>query len=88
MSAVVPFRLEPPDQVADVVDPDGVEAGGRFVEEDVVGLRCQGPGNGDPLLHPPGELGRIVVDGVLQPDEAEFFPDDPLDLRLGELAVP
>ncbi len=75
--------LEPPYQVADVVYPHRVEAGGRFVEEDVIRFRGERPGDGDPLLHPSRQLGGVVIDGILKTDEAELLDDDPLDFRFG-----
>jgi hypothetical protein len=80
----LPLPLEPEHQVPDVVDPDGVEAGGGLVEKDVLRVRRQGPGDGDPLLHAAGKLRRVEVDGLLQPHEGELLQHDPLDLLLGQ----
>ncbi len=62
------------DQIVDDVAHDGVEAGGRLVEENDLGLGGDGAGEADALAHAAGKLGRHQV-GHFRPqaDLALFF---------------
>ena len=52
------------DQLVDDVGQDRVEAGGRLVEEDHLGVGGDGAGEADALLHAARELGRVEVGGL------------------------
>ena len=61
-TAVAPSSLHAfDDQVVDDVGHDRVEAGGRLVEEDDLGLGGDGAGQRHALLHAAGELGRAEL---------------------------
>ena len=59
-----------------------VEGRGGLVTQQDLGSRCQGTGDGDALLLPAGELGRIGVGTGFQPDQGQQFADPALDLVL------
>ena len=67
------------DQIVEPAGGDRVEAGGRLVEEQNVGVEGQRPRQAGPLAHAAAEFGRKLVERVLHPDEAEFQPHQAAD---------
>ena len=57
--------------VEHLADELRVERRGRLVEEHELGLHGQRPGDGDPLLLPAGELLRVGVPAVAEPDAVQ-----------------
>jgi hypothetical protein len=60
--------MKPDDQMVDGVDEDGVEAGGRLVEEDDLRLGDERPRDGDALAHAAGDLGGVFVPHLREAD--------------------
>jgi hypothetical protein len=54
------FPLVLGDHAEDCVLPDGILAGGRFIEQDDARIGHQRPRQGDTLLHPPRKLRRVL----------------------------
>ncbi len=81
---------EPPLQVAQLVahlDAQlEVQVGQRLVEQEQARLQDQGPSDGDALLLPARELGRVAIRHVRQIDELQHLADPAPDLRLPDLA--
>ena len=48
-----------------------VESRERLVHEEDLGVRCEAPGDRDPLPHPPGELMRVAVLEPAEPDQIQ-----------------
>ena len=75
-----PLLLEPVEAVPQEVAGLGVEAGGRLVEDQQLRLGDEGPGDGEPALHPPRQRLDLVVGPVGQLGELEQplgpFADD------------
>src|ERR1039457_4811017 len=83
----LPFLLQPAYQVADVVHPHRVEAGGRFIKKDIVRFGGKCPGNSDPFFHPSRKLCRVIVNGIFQVDEAELLQNYLLNFLFRKFAV-
>ena len=81
-----------PDQVVDRVDEDGIEARGRLVEEDDLGLGHERPRDRHALAHAARDLRGVLVAHARQPDLLELLlhpaPDvgggQPASSRAGE----
>ena len=77
------------DQIVDDVGHDRVEAGGRLVEEDDLGIGGDGAGEAHPLLHAARQLGRIeLADLGAEPDLAELGDGDLPGLARGACFLP
>ncbi len=68
------------DQVVNGVDENGVEARGRLVEEDDLGLVDEGPGDRHALAHAARDLRRVLVAHAGQAHLLELLLDAALDL--------
>src|SRR4029453_14113205 len=75
------------DQVMDGVDQDRVQAGGRLVEEDDLGLGDQRPRDRHPLAHPARDLRRILGPHACEADLLELLLHAVVDLAGGEQAL-
>ena len=77
-SAVTPrSRTACDDQIVDDVGHDRIEAGGRLVEEDDLGLGGDGAGEADALLHAARKLGRAqLADLGAEADRGELLDRD------------
>jgi hypothetical protein len=67
--------------VVDGIDENGVEAGGRLVEEDDLGLVDESPGDRHALAHATRDLGGVLVPHVGEADLLELLLHPILDLR-------
>ncbi len=67
------------DQIVEPAGGDRIEAGGRFVEEQNVGVQRQRPRQTCPFAHAAAEFGRKLVDRVLHADQTEFQPHQAAD---------
>ena len=61
----------------------GVERGQRLVQQQHLGLDGQGPGQRDPLLLPAGDLVRVAVRLLGQPDQLQHLQRPPVPLAPG-----
>ena len=52
----------------------GIERGRGFIKEEYGGPKRQGPGDGDPLLLPPGKGARLLMRNGFQADLGEGVP--------------
>ena len=59
----------------------GVQSGGGLVTQQDLGVRCQGPGDGDPLLLAAGELGGIGVGLIGQTHDVQILQGTLFGLR-------
>ncbi len=73
---VMPAVGQAPHDVEHLADQLGVERRGRLVEEHQLRLHRQRPRDRDPLLLAAGELGRVAVGLVGQPDLGELLAAD------------
>ena len=69
------FPQDPDDLLAKRDTKAGVERRERLVEQDDLGLRCQGAGEGHSLTLATGELVGIRPRSVREPDEREALLD-------------
>ena len=60
----------------------GIQGRGGLVTQQHLGGRCQGSGDGDPLLLPAGEFGRIGVGASLETHQGQQFQHPGLDAGL------
>ena len=65
------FPVDVLDQLQDGVGGVGVQGAGGFVAQQHLGIGCQGPGDGHPLLLAAGELGGIGICLVPQAHQVE-----------------
>ena len=82
-----PLELQPVEAVPQEMAGLGVEAGGRFVEDEELRFGDEGPGDGQPALHPARERLDLVVGPFRELGELEQvlgpLPDD----LLGQVEV-
>ena len=74
------FLVQLLDQVVDGIDENGVEARGRLVEEDDLGLVDEGPGDRHALAHAARDLRGVLVAHAGQAHLLELLLDAALDL--------
>ena len=79
--------LNPADFLAGLETESGIEVGERLVEEKDARVLDEGPGNGDTLLLAAGELVGFPPEIFLDLDDLGRFPDEFVDLDLGELPL-
>src|SRR5262249_3700456 len=72
--------LEPLEDAADLTAAERIDAVGRFVEEDDVGVVEQGLGNADALLHALGVGADLVVHAALEADLLQKLGNAPHSL--------
>ena len=75
------------DQVVEQARADRVEAGGRLVEEEDLGIERHGARQAGALLHAAADLRGIVVLEALQPDQRELERRHLADLGGAEVGV-
>ena len=78
--------MEPLELIAHLQPQLGVQVGKRFVHKQHRGLRCQGAGNGHPLLLPTGQLRRIAVHKHADLHDSGHPAHRQVDLFPGEFA--
>jgi predicted ATPase/DNA-binding SARP family transcriptional activator len=80
----VPAGSQAGDEVADLPRSHGVQGGGRFVEEEDIGVVEQDPRQRQALPHPRGEAARTLVGPTAELEAAEECVDAGLETCAGE----
>ena len=70
------------DEPEDIPGGLGIQGGGGLIAQQDFGVAGQGPGDGDPLLLPAGELGGVGVRLVGQAHDVQQLPGPLLPVRL------
>src|SRR5258706_4372479 len=82
-----PF-VQPQDEIVDAARGEGIQVGGRLVEEEDAGIERERARERRPLDHAAGELGRKLEAALgREPRELELHRRDPLPLVVGHLGV-
>ena len=79
-----PFRAHPPQDLPELLAGDGIDAVGRFVEDQELRLMDEDAGEAELLLHPAGEVSRRPVREGQQVGEAEVEGLPRLSLRASD----
>ena len=75
--------MDAADQLQNGAGGVGIQGAGGLVAEQDLGVCGQGPGDGDPLLLPAGELGRVGRSLVRQPHQLQQLHGAPIGLGPG-----
>ena len=82
---VLPCCFEGQDQVLHFPRADGVQAGGRFIQEDQVGIVDQGLGQADAAGHSLGILAQLALAGLgVEADDVQQFGNAPVEFAPGQ----